>query len=82
MDYILLIGAFISFWLGSRHMNHLLENPNTNIQKLNLKFAIGGCLFGGLSLLNLGLLSIVSSFIMGVFFGLIGVSLIFEKIKK
>ena len=82
MDWILFIGIFTSFWMGASHMNKLMENPDTNIPQLNLGFALWGCLFGGLSLLDLGALSVLFAFLMGVFFGLIGVNYMFEKRNK
>jgi len=63
-------------------MNNLIENPDVNIPQLNLGFAFWGCLFGGLSLLDLGVFSVLFSFLMGLFFGLIGVNYMFEKRNK
>ena len=79
MDYIVILLMGVSFMYGASHMNSLMENPDVNINRLSFKYAVWGSIFGGLSLLNLGALSILFMFLMGMFFGLIGVNLIFER---
>ena len=68
---------------GGAQMRSLIENNSSvkDIRKSNKKLAVLGLIFAGLSMVPEPITALLSSFLFGICFGLIGVNFIFERIR-
>src|SRR5210317_1994975 len=70
--------------LGAVRMTKLQEDENAvkSINRVNIRLAVLGIVFGLLSNTGIGVIDLLASFAFGTCFGLIGVNMIFEKSKN
>jgi len=76
-----LVIFIISFWAGSSRMIRLINDPDIDIAKSNFRLGFWACVFGVVAIYTTGWIGIITSYLTGLFFGLIGVNYIFEKEK-
>lgn len=81
MDWILVFGFVFGFYFGANHMNKLMSDPEYDIQESNVRLVFWGCICAVISILSGGWMEVISSYLFGLCFGLIGVNYMFEKRK-
>jgi len=77
----LIIEFIIGFWLGAKHMNKLMSDPEYDITESNIRLVFWGCICALVAMFASGWTETIFSYLFGLCFGLVGVNYMFEKRK-